>query len=121
MATRDLHDQKILRALEGIERQLAFQNFILKSPNEQPYPVGVIKGSFGGFTKVILPVFTNSDGTKTPLVPAENINYYVHYVDRTGRDSFIVMDGKKLMTEENAFFLQMAKEILFCYEEGKDK
>ena len=30
MATRDLHDQKILRALEGIEKQLKIQNMILK-------------------------------------------------------------------------------------------
>ena len=30
MATRDLHDQKILRALEGIERQLKIQNEILR-------------------------------------------------------------------------------------------
>lgn len=29
MATRDLHDQKILRALEGIEKQLKIQNMIL--------------------------------------------------------------------------------------------
>ena len=28
MATRDLHDQKILRALEGIEKQLKVQNGI---------------------------------------------------------------------------------------------
>lgn len=121
MATRDLHDQKMLRALEGIEKQLAFQNKILKSPNEQPYPVGVIKGSFGGFTKVILPVFTNPDGTKTPLIPSEHIDYYVHYVTNDGRDDFTVVDGKNLTKSENAFFLQMAKEILFCYEEGKDK
>lgn len=31
MATRDLHDQKILRALEGIEKQLTIQNMILKA------------------------------------------------------------------------------------------
>lgn len=121
MATRDLHDQKILRALEGIEKQLAFQNKILKNASEEPYPNGIIKYQDGNLIRRTLPVFSNPDGTKTPLVPAENINYYVHYVDRTGRDSFIVMDGKKLMTEENAFFLQMAKEILFCYEEGEDK
>lgn len=30
MTTRDLHDQKILRALEGIEKQLTIQNMILK-------------------------------------------------------------------------------------------
>ena len=30
MATRDLHDQKILRALEGIERQLKIQNEIFR-------------------------------------------------------------------------------------------
>lgn len=117
MATRDLHDQKILRALEGIEKQLSAQNRILKSTLDDPRPNLIIRYQDGNLIRRTLPVFSNSDGTKTPLVPAENINYYVHYVDRTGRDSFIVMDGKKLMTEENAFFLQMAKEILFCYEE----
>lgn len=121
MATRDLHDKKILRALEGIEKQLSFQNKILNSPNEQPYPVGVIKGSFGDFAKVILPVFTNPDGTKTPLIPSEYIDYYVHYVTNDGKDDSTVVDGKNLTKNENAFFLQMAKEILFCYEEGEDK
>lgn len=116
MATRDLHDQKILRALEGIEKQLSFQNKILNCSNEQPHPIGVIKGSFGGFTKVTLPVFTNPDGTKTPLIPSEYIDYYIHYVDNSGKDTSTVVTGKCLTMAENAFFLQMAKEILFCYE-----
>lgn len=119
MATRDLHDQKILRALEGIEKQLSFQNKILKNASNEPYPNGIIRYPDGSLIRRTLSVFSNPDGTKTPLVPAENINYYVRYVDRTGRDSCIVMDGKKLMTEENAFFLKMAKEILLCYEGEK--
>lgn len=121
MATRDLHDQKILRALEGIERQLAFQNKILKNASEEPYPNGIIKYQDGSLIRRTLPVFSNPDGTKTPLIPSENISYYVRYVDNSGRDTSAVVTGKSLTMAENAFFLQMVKEILFCYEEGEDK
>ena len=35
MATRDLHEQKILRALEGIEKQLKIQNMMLKGVSDK--------------------------------------------------------------------------------------
>lgn len=120
MATRDLHDQKILRALEGIEKQLSAQNKILKNASEEPYPNGIIRYQDGSLIRRTLPVFSNPDGTKTPLIPSENINYYVHYVDNTGRDRTTVINGKALTDNGNEFIITMAKEILFCYE-GEEK
>lgn len=116
MATRDLHDQKILRALEGIEKQLSFQNTILKNASNEPHPNGIIRYQDGSLVRRTLSAFVNPDGSKTPLIPSESINYYVFYVNSEGLGTSFILNGKRLLMKENKNFLETAKEILFCYE-----
>ena len=120
MATRDLYEQKILRALEGIEKQLSVQNKILKNTSEEPYPNGIIRYQDGSLVRRTLPVFTNPDGTKTPIIPSEHINYYVRYIDNAGKNRTMVIKGKALADEGNKSLIGVPKEILFCYE-GEEK
>lgn len=67
-----------------------------------------------GFTFEEVEIFTNSDGTVTPLIPSKNINYYVRYTDMSGIIHSTVTAGSKLL--ENEILRKIATDILFCCE-----
>lgn len=64
MATRDLHDQKILRALEGIEKQLKVQNGIFGDMSAGVNCNMKCKEKDGKIVTSNLRIFTNPDGTE---------------------------------------------------------
>lgn len=111
---RDLHDQKTLKALQGIENQLKEfnKNFMKVEDSNKKY--GVIIHNPDGFTFEEVEVFTNLDGTITPLIPSKNINYYVRYTDMSGIIRSTVITGAKLLKDE--LLRKIATDILFCCE-----
>lgn len=114
MATRDLHDQKVLRALEGIEKQFKEFNKNFMNVEDANKTYKVIIHNPDGFTFEEVEIFTNSDGTVTPLIPSKNINYYVRYTDMSGIIRSTVTAGSKLL--ENEILRKIANDILFCCE-----
>lgn len=102
MATRDLHDQKILRALEGIEKQLKVQN-----------------GIFGDMSAGVNCNMKckEKDGSKTPIVPSVHVRYYVRFTTKSGGDVTNITNGKALWDSNNVEVLNSAIEIYF-YVEG---
>ena len=114
MATRDLHDQRILRALEGIEKQLKeFNgNFAKTESDDKKHSLAINYPD--GFLMKTLETFTNSDGTVTPIVPSKSIDYYVRYNDLGGIIRSIVIAGAKLL--ENKVLRINATDIFFCCE-----
>lgn len=114
MATRDLHDQKVLRALEGIEKQLKEfnKNFMKAEVDNKKHTLAICCPD--GFLMKTLDTFTNSDGTVTPLIPSKSINYYVRYIDLGRIIRSTVLTGAKLL--ENEFLRINATDIFFCCE-----
>lgn len=115
MATRDLHDQKTLKALQGIESQLKEfnKNFMEVEDANKKYKV-VIHHHPDGFTFEEVEVFTNSDGTVTPLIPSKNINYYVRYTGVSGIIRSMVITGVKILNNET--LRKIATDIFLCCE-----
>lgn len=74
MATRDLHDQKILRALEGIEKQLKVQNGIFGDMSAGVNCNMKCKEKDGKIVTSNLRIFTNPDGSRHQL-------FHLHMLD----------------------------------------
>lgn len=116
MATRDLHDQKILRALEGIEKQLKVQNGIFGDMSAGVNCNMKCKEKDGKIVTSNLRIFTNPDGSKTPIVPSVHVRYYVRFTTKSGGDVTNITNGKALWDSNNVEVLNSAIEIYFYIE-----
>lgn len=64
-----------------------------------------------------LRIFTNPDGSKTPIVPSAHVRYYVRFTTKSGGDVINITNGKTLWDSNNVEVLNSAIEIYF-YVEG---
>lgn len=115
MTTRDLHDQKTLKALQGIESQLKEfnKNFAKAEVNNKKHTLAIHYQD--GILMKSLDSFTNSDGTVTPIIPSKNIYYYVKYKNVNGGIYSTVITGSQLV-KENEILIELAIDIFFYCE-----
>lgn len=108
MATRDL---------EGIEKQLKVQNGIFGDMSAGVNCNMKCKEKDGKIVTSNLRIFTNPDGSKTPIVPSVHVRYYVRFTTKSGGDVTNITNGKALWDSNNIEVLNSAIEIYF-YVEG---